>query len=125
MQQLDIFSAPPVPEPAAVNPTDRVTGGGLDDKFRAFHEANPHVYRALRDAALRLKRKGWQQYSIMTLLGVLRYQADLETVDPDPRNSQFKMCNSYAPFYARLIMDNEPELAGFFEIRTQTWQKRL
>ena len=31
----------------------------------------------------------------------------------------FKLCNDYAPFYARRIMEREPDLAGFFTTRDQ------
>ena len=36
--------------------------------------------------------------------------------------SEFKLNNNYRSFYSRLLMEQEPELAGYFETRTQTWR---
>lgn len=82
-------------------------------KFRQFHEANPHVYAKLRDLALQLKRKGRERYSITGLFEVVRWHTALNTTDPD-----FKLNNNLRPWYARLLMDQEPELADFFRTRT-------
>ena len=114
MQQLDIFT--PLPPTA---PANHARGATLEEQFAAFHAANPHGYRALRRKALDLVRRGRRRIAIKMLIEVLRYEHDMTTVDA---HSEFKINNSYAPFFARLLMDNEPELDGAFEIRTQTWQ---
>jgi hypothetical protein len=43
---------------------------------------------------------------------VVRFHRALETTDPD-----FKLNNNYSSRYARILMDEEPELAGFFQTR--------
>lgn len=91
----------------------------LEEEFRLFHDNNPHVYAALRELALDLVRRGVRRYSIAGLFEVLRYQRSLATDDPA---SAFKLNNDYRSFYARELMRREPRLAGFFELRTQTWQ---
>lgn len=88
----------------------------LEQRFEAFHEANPHVYAHLRRLALDARRKG-RQVGIKMLYEVLRWQYAMSTTDDD-----FKLNNSYTSFYARLLMQQEAELAGYFETRTQTWQ---
>ena len=85
----------------------------LERDFRLFHAANPAVYAELRDLALTLKRRGRRRYSIMALINVVRWQRALQTTGDD-----YKVNNNYAPCYARLLMSEEPELAGFFEVRT-------
>jgi len=84
----------------------------LAERFSAFHEANPHVYSGLRDLALQLKRRGRERYGLKGLFEILRWRHALETTDAD-----FKLNNSYTSLYARLLMANEPELDGFFEVR--------
>ena len=85
---------------------------GTDAKFQEFHAENPQVYTALRDRALQLKRKGWNHYGIKAIVEVVRFHRALETTDPD-----FKLNNNYSSRYARILMDEEPELAGFFQTR--------
>lgn len=94
------------------------TAGGrdLEEEFWEFHRQNPHVYAALRERALGLRRMGHKRYSIKTLLEVERWHTDMQTA-PD---AKYKLNNNHAPFYARLLMEREPELAGLFETRVQT-----
>lgn len=87
----------------------------LAEQFRAFHEANPEVYEELRDLALGLRRRGRTRYGIASLFEVLRWQRALKT-----QGDVFKLNNNYRAFYARLLMEREPDLAGFFETREQT-----
>jgi hypothetical protein len=61
---------------------------------------------------LQLKRKGWNHYGIKAIVEVVRFHRALETTDPD-----FKLNNNYSSRYARILMDEEPELAGFFQTR--------
>lgn len=85
----------------------------LEREFRAFHEANPSVYIALRDRAFELLKAGRKRYGIMALINVVRWHRALTTHGDD-----YKINNNFAPFYARLLMEQEPDLAGFFEVRT-------
>ena len=114
MQQLDFFT--PI---APTAPANHARGATLEEQFAAFHSANPHVYQALRRHALAMVRRGQHKIGIKMLFEVLRWQHAMTTTDAA---SAFKLNNNYAPFYARLLMDNEPELSGAFETRTQTWQ---
>lgn len=84
-------------------------------RFARFHEANPEVYEELVRLARTLKRKGLDNYGIVGLYEVLRYDRSLRT-DGKP----FKLSNDYRSRYARLIMEKEPDLAGFFRTRELT-----
>ncbi len=88
-------------------------GRTIHDAFVAFHASNPQVYQALRRLALAMRRRGVKQFGIAALFEVLRYEAALRTA-----GDEFKLNNSYRSFYARLLMEREGELAGFFETRT-------
>ncbi len=84
----------------------------IEDAFREFHAENPHVYRLLRDGALELRLAGWKHFGIAALYEGLRYQRALETTTDD-----FKLNNDFRALYARLLMEQEPELHGLFETR--------
>lgn len=90
----------------------------LDQQFAEFHEQNPHVYEMLRRLALDAARHG-RKLGIAMLFEVLRWQYAMNTND---QASEFKLNNNYRAFYARLLMEREPELADYFETRTQTWR---
>jgi hypothetical protein len=90
----------------------------LDQQFEAFHTENPHVYEHLHTLALNAKRKGLT-VGIAMLFEVLRWQYLMTTTDTA---SDFKLNNNYRAFYSRLLMEQEPELDGYFETRTQRWQ---
>ena len=81
--------------------------------FAAFHACNPHVYDELVALARRLRARGIDRYGIAGLFEVLRYDYTLRT-----GGEPFKLNNSYRAYYARMIMANESELAGLFELRT-------
>jgi hypothetical protein len=83
-------------------------------KFLEFHAANPGVYLELRDLALDLKDRGRKFYGIMALLNVVRWQRAIRTTTAD---DDYKVNNNWAPFYARLLMSENPELDGFFQLR--------
>jgi hypothetical protein len=99
-------------------------GRDLEEEFWEFHRANPRVYAALRERALELRRMGHLRYSIKTLLEVERWHTDMQTAPTSAADAKYKLNNNHAPFYARLLMEREPELAGFFELRTQTWRRQ-
>lgn len=84
----------------------------LEAKFQEFHRENPRVYAALKEKALQLRSRGWNRYGIKAIMEVVRFHRALETTDPD-----FKLNNNYSSRYARMLMAQEPELIGFFEIR--------
>jgi hypothetical protein len=84
----------------------------LENAFREFHNANPHVYKQLVELACQLRARGRERYGIKSLFEVIRWHKALETTDED-----FKLNNNHAPYYARMIMETIPELNGFFRLR--------
>ena len=95
-------SAPPSPEPET-----------LDERFARFHAGHPEVYRKLVALARRMKARGFETYSIKTLAEVVRWHSDAHGTDAEG----FRINNSYTSRYARLIMDENPDLDGFFVTR--------
>lgn len=87
--------------------------GSIEARFRAFHEANPWVYDALRTLALDRVRNGARKVGIGMLWEVLRWQYERATKSEDG----LKLNNDYRSRYARLLGENEPELAEVFFTR--------
>jgi hypothetical protein len=99
-----------VPPPAHVGPSPEAT---IREAFLRFHKENPHVYRELVSRARRVRERGYRgKIGIGMLFEVLRWRHLLQTVGDD-----FKLNNNYRSYYARLIMRNEPDLVGIFELR--------
>jgi len=94
-----------------------VTGrGSVSDetynRFLVFHRDNPHVYQELKKLAFSLTKRGFSKYSIKGLFEVLRYNESIQTSGRD-----FKLNNNYTSLYARMLMQNEASLVGFFSTR--------
>lgn len=94
-------------EPRASRPAS------IDERFERFHAANPHVYAALREMAIEMRAQGIRRYSVDALMQVLRWRSALK-FGPD---GEWKLNDHYTSRYARMLMDQEPSLAGFFSIR--------
>ena len=103
-------------EPAEVRGTGRSRIAMLPDdgavRFHEFHRANPHVYDRLRGLAMRQVEAGRVHGGIAQLFEVLRYEHSLRT-----SGDEFKLNNNYRAHYARLLMEREPRLSGFFQTR--------
>lgn len=100
-----------LPAPVPIVPTSRK--GGLEEDFSRFHAANPHVYQALRQVALHAARRG-RKVGIKAIYERVRWEYQVET---SRQEDAYKLNNNYTSRYARLLMENEPDLAGFFETR--------
>lgn len=97
--------------------TPKSKGDSIEERFQAFHRANPHVYNALVKMAKQLIRRGRATIGIGMLFEALRWNYIMQTDDP---NGEYKLCNDYRSRYARLIMQQEDELSEAFKLRTLT-----
>ena len=95
--------------------------GSSGFRFYRFHKANPQVYQALKTMAFRALNKGKTKYSIRALWEIARWEDVVECRDPN--QDTVKMNDHYVPHYARLLMENEPELEGFFDLRKLRGEK--
>lgn len=84
----------------------------LEERFRAFHADNPHIYRELERVALAELTRGAARLSIAKMAEQLRADYGTSSIG-DP----FKINNSYRAYYARLLIHRHPELDGKFELR--------
>jgi hypothetical protein len=88
----------------------------IQQRFEAFHRDNPRVYSLLVRFARYLKGRGWQQAGIGFIWERMRWEIAVTTKDPDG----FKLNDHYRSRYARMIMDRESDLDGFFRTRRLT-----
>lgn len=84
----------------------------IQERFEAFHQANPHVYQRLRELALDLTAHGHRRIGIGMLFEVLRWQAMIVTEGDD-----YRLNNNHRSRYARMLAAQEPALADVFETR--------
>lgn len=94
----------------------------LELDFWQFHLAHPEVYESLRALAFRVKRQGKEHYSIKALYETLRLSSLLSSESfwintSSNQPAEHLLNNNYTAFYARLLMQNEPKLRGFFRTR--------
>jgi hypothetical protein len=88
-------------------------------RFEQFHEMNPHVYAHLVQLATE-----WIDATGKTVCGItLIYNKARWDLAVKTAGDEFELNNDYAPFYARMIMWNEPDLAGLFHRRASVADK--
>lgn len=102
------------------NKTSTLRRSELRSKFLDYHQRNPEVYQWLVQFSHDMKNAGYKSYGMKSIIERVRWHIDLNRPNNDHEGDKMlKINNNHAPFYARLIMDNEPDLKGFFEIREQ------
>ncbi len=83
----------------------------LQQRWREFHAANPHVYAhferlALKAAQFRVR------FGAKAIWEVMRWEMAINTTEAEP-----KLNNSYTAYYAREFVRRHPEHTGLFEMR--------
>lgn len=78
-----------------------------------FHLQNPQVYEALVRYAREIRAAGHERVGIELLWNRMRWDWLLRTESRD----EFKLNQNFKAWYARRIMEREPDLAGVFETR--------
>mgnify|MGYP001296110418 CR=1 FL=1 len=86
----------------------------IQERFEAFHAANPWVYQALEALAADWLAHGHKRVGVKALFEVIRWQYGRRTADP---SSAWRVNNDYSSRYARLLIDRHPEWCDAIEIR--------
>ena len=100
------------------NSTDKIRNTprrSIAERFADFHVLNPSVYKAIVEIARVMKGRGIHKMGIALIFERLRWLHFIDT--KGAIGEGFKLSNDFRSEYARLIMQQEPSLAGFFEIR--------
>src|SRR5690349_11750004 len=88
-------------------------GGTIQQRFEAFDQRHPEVYQYLEQQCFELRARGWKHFGIKCLYERTRFYF---SVEQDMREN-YKLNNNYPSRYVRLLIENHPELEGFFELR--------
>ncbi len=116
---VNLSSSPPIPTVSIevtrerarlqTKTARRVSDG---DSFWAFHLRNPHVYAYIRDHIQNQVEQGFQRCAVAQAAVNFRYSV------AGTAGNEYKFCNNYSPYYARLIGYWEsPDLSGTLEYK--------
>lgn len=101
----------------------------VEQEFLQFHRANPQVYRMLVQITRSMLAQGRRRLGIGDVYERLRYHIRMATnIDPryyQPDGKPMKLANAHRAYYARLIMQQEPDLKDVFVVkplRTQRYE---
>lgn len=92
----------------------------IPERFAAFHAANPVVYRLFRQYAHDAKRAGRTRFSADAIIQRIRWFVSVET-----NGDEFKINDHFSAHYSRMLIAEEPEFAGFFELRTTRADRQI
>jgi len=84
-----------------------------NDKFTAYHNANPSVWVEFEKLANRLWDRGIKHYGSKGICEVIRYHTQIDARPGD----KFKVNNNYSPMYAKLYLLKHPDRKEFFDCR--------
>jgi hypothetical protein len=84
----------------------------IEERFRLFDQANPHVYQVLEQMALDLAARGHQRIGVKMLWETLRYRYAMQTSGDE----DYCLDNNYTSRFARKLARN-PMLAERIEMR--------
>jgi len=84
-------------------------------KATEFHEKNPHVYYELTKYARQAVAAGHSRVGIELLWNRMRWDWMLRT----DHGTDYKLNQNYKAWYARRIMELEPDLSEIFETRSR------
>jgi hypothetical protein len=94
----------------------------LEKAFWKFHDSHPGVYTKLVELARLWKSKrGVERLGIATLYEACRWTIAISGLDL----CGIKLNNNHRAYYARLIMEREPDLVDFFQLRQQRRQASI
>lgn len=81
------------------------------EKFNAYHEKNPLIYKQFERFTLELIQAGVRHYSADGILHKIRFETAIRG------DGKYKINNTFSPDYARMFEDNHKVYTGFFEKR--------
>lgn len=84
----------------------------IQQRFEAFHEANPWVLTALEALIADWLAHGHSRVGIKQMFEVIRWRYGRSTTD-----SSFRLNNNWTSRYARLVVERNPQWAEAIETR--------
>lgn len=82
-------------------------------RFEQFNVEHPEVYAYLLNLCYEVRGRGFQRYGIRSLWERVRWHFQVEK----QMGADFKLNDHFHSRYARKLIEDHPELEGFFELR--------
>jgi hypothetical protein len=89
-----------------------LTGQTIRESFEKYNRENPIVYSSFKEFAFKAIEMGRDKLSFYLIGEVIRWEHYLKTND-----SNFKINNSFIPYFTRLFISQYPEHADKFTLR--------
>ena len=89
-----------------------LNGCSIRDGFNKFNEANPHIFIAFEEQALKAINNGRTKLSSKLIINWIRWNEFLRTSDQN-----FKINDAYQSYYARHFVEKHTQYADVFEFR--------
>ena len=92
----------------------------VEEKFEAFHAANPHVYSMFKRFALELLKAGATRISSKLIIERIRWETSIATSGAGWNTlakKKFLIDNRFTAWYARRFIHDFPKGEKIFEIR--------
>ncbi len=99
-----------------VDPPTSIAPLTLEQRFNDFHAANPRVFARMLELARARLDRGEKFISVKALWEELRASFAKRNVSYN-YEPEYKLNNNHTAFYARLLVETEPRLAGVIETR--------
>lgn len=80
--------------------------------FVEYHRDNPEIYDEFERLTLKAIAAGRKNYGANGIVELIRWNTTVIA-----KNDKFKINNNYAPHYARLFEERNPQHEGFFRKR--------
>ena len=93
---------------------------GMSDKeedFWRFHQAHPDVYQVLCQLARDWKENSQKRKAALSMRKLYEDARWMTNVGAD--DESYRLPNNHIPFYSRLVMEREEDLAGMFQTKKQ------
>ena len=79
--------------------------------FNQYDQDNPKIWEAFKKYSIEAKNRGFKNYSANGIFEIIRWHTAIESRDT------YKINDRYRPDYARKMMSEFPDFAGFFRVR--------
>lgn len=107
--QPDLFSF----TPAAALTAEEWKRLSTPERFEHFHRHNPAVYGVIVQKAREWRAADNGKLGMSLLFGMVRWVLALQT-----KGDPYRINDHYVPYYSRLVMWQEPDLADLFDLRS-------
>lgn len=117
------MSATSTHEQASLEFSEReIRNDRIQRRFEEYHRQNPNVYELIVAYARRAKRGGKKEWGIAAIIEIIRWEHFFKAQEEGIKTEggaeeKFKISNDYRSRYARLIMEQEADLSGFFKTK--------